>query len=303
MRVLVTGADGYVARATARAFRIAGDEVIGTSRHAGSAPNRVYVDDIGPDTEWTRALAGVDAVIHLAARVHVRDETAADPLAAFRRVNRDGTAALAAAARLAGVQTFVFVSTIAVVAQHSESPVTEQSPCHPVGPYATSKHEAEQAALGESSRMRVVILRPPMVYGRDAPGNFGPLVRAIRRGVPLPLGAVRNRRSFIYIDNLADAVVKAIADPRARGVYHVADDLGVSTPEFARMIGDAAGRAARIVAVPVGALRVAAGLLGQSEMLDKLIQSLPVDSTRFRHDLGWTPPLTMREALRAGLAS
>jgi len=304
MRVLVTGAEGFVAGPTIRALTNRGHEIVGTTRrNMAAAAEFILIPDIGPETDWSAALTGVKAIVHLAARVHITRETAANPLDAFRRVNRDGTARLVGAAIAAGVQTFAFVSTIGVVCQHSDIPVTETMPCAPATPYAISKFEAERAVLEASSRMRVVVLRPPMIYGSNAPGNFRPLVRAVRSGVPLPFGAVRNRRSFLFVGNLADALALAIDDSRAQGVYHVADDLGVSTPEFVTMIGDALGRRARFFSIPVSGLRLAARLTGTRQILNKLVESLPVDAGRFTRDVGWHPRLSMREAVRASLMS
>jgi len=298
--VLITGGDGFVGRATRSALASRGCRVIGTTRREVRF-GTVRVSDIGPDTDWTTALEGIDTVVHLAARVHIAHEKAADPLAAFRRVNRDGTARLLSAARQAGVSTFIFASTIGVVRERSDDPVTELTPCVPRTPYAISKLEAESLLL-EESRMRIVIFRPPMVYGRDAPGNFGRLARAVATGIPLPFGAVRNRRSFMSVENLASALSVAVEDGRARGVYHVADSLGVSTADFVRMIADALGRRARLLPVPASVLRLGARLTGMTREVEKLLESLPVDSSRFRRDVGWQPPLSMEEGVRACLS-
>ncbi len=300
MAVLITGGDGFVGRATRTALVRRGCHVIGTTRGEVRS-GTVRVPDIGPDTDWTAALEGIDTVVHLAARVHISREKVVDSLGAFRRVNRDGTARLLSAAQQAGVSTFIFASTIGVVRERSDDPVTEVTPCAPGTPYAISKLEAESLLL-EEVRMRIVIIRPPMVYGRDAPGNFGRLTRAIAAGVPLPFGAVRNRRSFISVENLASALSVAVEDGRARGIYHVADSLGVSTAEFVRTIADALRRRPRLLPVPPSVLRFGARLTGMTREVDKLLDSLPVDSSRFRRDVAWQPPLSMQEGVRACLS-
>jgi nucleoside-diphosphate-sugar epimerase len=299
--VLITGGDGFVARATRTVLVGRGHRVIGSTRGEVRS-GTVRVPDIGPDTDWTAALEGTDTVVHLAARVHISRERVADPLGAFRRVNRDGTARLVSAAGRAGVHTFIFASTIGVVCERSDEPVTEGMPCVPETPYAISKLEAELMLL-EEARMRIVIIRPPMVYGRDAPGNFARLVRAVASGIPLPLGAVRNRRSFISVENLASALSLAVEDDRARGVYHVADGPGVSTADFVRMIADALGRKPRLLPVPRSVLHIGAQLTGMTLEFSKLLDSLPVDSSRFRRDVAWQPPLSMQEGVRACLSS
>lgn len=300
-RTLVTGATGFIGRAVMSRLGLAGFDALGTTRRRVVPGHRfVQVPDIGPDTEWSDVLGGVRTVVHLAARVHVGD-SGADSLTAHRQVNRDGTIRLSAAAARAGVSTFIFVSSIAAVCQHSDAPVDESTPCAPRSPYGISKYEAEQALLSQPSGMRLVIVRPPMVYGAGAPGNFGRLVRLIRTGLPLPLGAMNNARSFVAVDNLADALVVAAGDVRAAGIYHVADDQPLSTPELVRLIADATNSRAHLVRVPPRLLRAGARLIGASDAIERLISSLPVDSGRFRRAVGWQQPLTTVEAFRAYL--
>ena len=303
-RVLVTGATGFIARHAVKALERRGHPVIATVRQPinTTRSNVIAVGDIGPDTQWGRALDGVDAVVHLAGRVHVLRERAPDPLTEFRRVNVEGTARLVAAAQRAGIRTFVFVSSIGVVAAHSESQLDESAPCRPATPYAISKLEAEAAVMAAST-VRTIILRPPLVYGAGAPGNFDTLLRAIRNGWVLPFGAVRNRRSFMYVGNLADAIAHVVDDSRAVGVYHVADSMAVSTCEFIRLIAAAVGVRARLLPVPVALLRAAGQMVGLGDTMEKLIASLVIDSRRVHRDTGWEPPWSLERAMPVSTAT
>ena len=264
-------------------------------RRSQSASGDVVVVDIGPSSDWGAALDGVDGVIHVAGYAHRRGARA-DPEEMFR-VNVAGTRTLTAAARRAGVKTLVFVSSIGAVVEHSDHDVDESVRCQPETAYGRSKLAAETAIAEERGSLRTVVLRPPLVYGKDAPGNFDRLVTALRRHWPLPFAAVRNRRSFIFVGNLADAVVAALEDHRADGVYHVADSAPVSTPEFIRAIAAALNVTPRLWSVPEPWLLAAGRGLGMADEVRKLTDSLPIDTTRFRRSLTWTPPWDMPRAL------
>lgn len=266
---------------------------------------RAVVGDIGPATDWSAALAGVDAVAHLAARAHVLREDAADPLAAFRAVNAEGTRRLAESARAAGVRRVVYVSTIGVHGVKTEGrPFDESSPFAPESRYAQSKLEGE-TALREAlagSPTEWVILRPPLVYGPDAPGNFGRLVRLVKRGVPLPFGSLRNRRSLIYVENLADAIVRCADHPAAANeAFVVSDGEDLSTAELVRGIAEASGAPARLLPCPRTLLRCAGAMLGRRGDVGRLIDDLTVDASKLRARLAWSPPLDARAALSAAI--
>ena len=299
-RVLVTGSTGFVGRALVRALSARGHAVVGTARTADRpgtmGETRVVIPDIGPDTDWAPALGGVDTVVHLAARVHVRHQRGPESAAAFHRVNVEGTQRLLEGVRKEGVATFVFVSSIGAVASVSDRDLDESAPCCPTTPYGCSKLEAEQIIRRDAGGLRWVVLRPPMLYGTCAPGNFGPLVRVVRAGWPLPFGAVANRRSFMFVANLADAIVRVIEDSRAHGIYHVADARPVSTPDFITTLAHALDVRPRLVAVPPAFL-AALGSIGFSDIRDKLIQSLALDTRRFSTGLEWTPPWELPAAL------
>ena len=304
MRILVTGARGFVGRALCPALRDTGHRVIAAVRNADGLPEGSeirLVDDIGPDTDWTEALQDVEAVVHLAARVHVMRESAADPLTAFRRTNTEGTLRLARAAAQAGVRLFVFLSSVKVLGEASpHGPLTDASPPNPQDPYAVSKWEAETGLsdLAREFGMEVVILRPPLVYGPGVRGNFLSLLRLVHRGLPLPLGAVRNRRSLLNLGNLADAIGLCLAHPDAPGgTFLLRDGEDLSTPELVRRLARALERHAPLFPVPVGLLKLGAGCIGKSAQAGRLLGSLTVDDRLIRQELAWNPPFTVDEGL------
>ena len=311
MRVLVTGGSGFIGRTLCPALLAAGHEVCVSSRNPRAAEATVGVEvrsvsDPGPDTDWGAALDGVEAVVHLAARVHVRDERSADPLSEYRRVNTDGTRRLAEAAAAAGVRRLVFLSTIKVNGEATgDAPFCESDPAAPADAYAVSKWEAETALFGIAGQgpMEAVVLRPPLVYGRWVGGNFLALLKICRLAPPLPLGAVSNRRSLIYAGNLADAIIRCLTHADAAGrTFLVRDGDDVSTPELIRRVSAALGRPARLFGVPAPLLRAAGRATGKSEIVARLLDSLRVDDGQIRRDLDWAPPFTMAQGLDATAA-
>jgi nucleoside-diphosphate-sugar epimerase len=300
--VLVTGANGFVGRALCSALAAAGHGL----RMAVRAPQpglsgAVAVGDIGPTTDWRAALDGVDSVVHLAARTHVRRETAADPLPEYRRINVGGTEHLARSAAAQGVRRLVFLSSVKVNGESTaERSFTEDDAPRPEDAYGASKLEAEQALarVAAATGLEVAVLRPPLVYGPGVKGNFLSLMRLVARGLPLPLGAIRNRRSLIYVGNLADAIVTTIRAPRAAGAtYLVADGEDVSTPDLVRGLAQALGVTARLPALPLAALKFPAAILGKRAELARLAGSLQVDGSRIRRELDWRPPFTLAQGL------
>ena len=262
----------------------------------------VQVADLAPDTAWGPTLVNVDVVIHLAARAHVMRDTAMDPLAEFRRVNVQGTLNLARQAAAVGVRRFVFVSSIGVNGAESfEQPFAAEDEVAPHSPYAVSKFEAEQGlqVLATETGMEVVIIRPPLVYGPGAPGNFGSLMRWLQLGIPLPLGAIHNQRSLVALDNLVDLIVTCLTHPAAANqTFLVSDGEDVSTTELLRRMGQAMGCPARLIPVPASVLKAAAALLGKRDMAQRLCGSLQVDIQKTRQLLGWNPPLTLDQGLK-----
>lgn len=306
LTVLVTGANGFVGRAISRAFLERGDSVLGLVRHAQSvrAGVREWVLQTSDFTDiqnhWP---AGVrcDVAIHLAARVHVMRDDSSDPLSAYRATNVAGTLRCAEAARAAGARRFVFVSSIKVIAEADAGrPLRETDEPAPVDPYGISKLEAERALIDYSreSGLEIVIVRPPLVYGPGVRANFLQLMSAIAKGVPLPLGSIAARRSLIFVDNLADALVHCTTDPRAAGeTFHVTDGRDLSVSELARALATQLHAPARLIPVPVGLLGLAGRLTGRSAQVDRLIGELRVDSSHICERLGWYPPHTVEHGL------
>jgi len=306
-RILVTGGQGFVGKALAAGALSKGFTVRVSSRQKLIASecrlDFSQVGDLGPKTDWSAALQDVGAVVHCAGRAHVMKDTAADPLAAFRTVNFDGTLNLARQAIAAGVKRFVFISSIGVNGLQSVlgNPFLVTDKPNPHNAYSLSKWEAEQGLLrvAEGSGLEVVIIRPPLVYGPNAPGNFGSLVRWLRRGVPLPLGAIHNRRSMVALDNLVDLIVTCIDHPAAvNQTFLVSDGEDLSTTQLLQRLGRALGKPARLIPVPALLLKAGAALVGKPAIAQRLCGSLQVDISKTRQLLGWAPPLSVDEGLK-----
>lgn len=261
----------------------------------------VRVTDIASATDWNPTLDGVGTIVHCAARVHVMHETAVDPLAEFRRVNVDGTLQLARQAASEGVRRFIFMSSVGVNgAETFGKPFAAGDVPAPHSPYAQSKYEAEMALqeLAQQTGLEVTIIRPPLVFGPGAPGNFERLMRALHRGMPLPFGAVHNQRSFVALENLTSLVQVCLNHPQAANqTLMVSDGEDISTTELLRRLANGLGRRARLIPVPGAAIRALAGLLGKADFAQRLCGSLQVDISKTRDLLGWVPPVSLADAL------
>lgn len=305
--VMVTGANGFVGQPLCV-------EMLGRGWHVKAAlraPHQflpgiepVMVGPIDDDTDWTDGLRGVEVVIHLAARVHVMKEAAADPLAEFLKVNLCGTVNLAQQAARAGVKRLVYVSSIGVNGNRTEGEraFSEEDIPHPHNAYALSKWQAEQALrrIAQETGMQVVIVRPPLVYGPAAKGNFINLLAAIDKGIPLPLAGARNLRSLVYVGNLVDVLIACAIHPSAAGqTYLVRDGEDISTALLVGKIAAALGRSCRSFYFPPGLLRAVAVMLGRSAQVDQLFGSLRVSDAKLRSELGWVPPYTLDQGLHA----
>jgi nucleoside-diphosphate-sugar epimerase len=316
MKVLVTGGSGFVGGRLVRRLADQGLAVRATHRRDSLTPV--------PGVEWwplpgldderrlAESVAGCDAVFHLAGLAHQPGRDA-NRTAEFRRINTEGTRLLARAAARGGVRKFVFVSSIAAVCTRSDLPVDDRTPCTPTDAYGCSKFEAEQALVVElkDSATDWCILRPPLVYGPGNPGNMRRLIWLIGTGLPLPLASIRNRRSFMFVDNLVDAMLSVLRhEGMVRSTYVLSDGSDFSTPELARALAAATGCRVRLLAMPVSALTVLGragdavhALLGRSlgidsTAIDRLVGSLPVDGSRFRLCFGWHPTVGLDQAFQ-----
>jgi len=287
LSLLITGGTGFVGQALVKRL---GDQPMRLATRADSA-------------DWGKVLFGITTVVHLAARVHVMHDTEADPLMAFRVVNVEGTLNLTRQAAAAGVKRFVFISSVKVNGELTQSgrAFTEADSPDPQDAYGLSKHEAEQGLrqLAVDTGMEVVIIRPPLVYGPGVKANFAALMRAVQRGWPLPLGAVPNQRSLVALSNLVDFIVTCIAHPQAANqTFLVSDGQDLSTTELVRGMARAAGVPARLLPVPVWALQAGATLLDKGDAVQRLCGNLQVDISKASSLLGWVPPVSVVEGLR-----
>ena len=306
MTILVTGADGFVGKYLCDHLVEIKMSVRAVVRHAVLMPAKytsMIVENIDDLTNWNSFLIGIDVVVHLAARVHVMQDTAENPLAEFRRINLQGTQNLARQAAAAGAKRFVFISSVKVNGELTQpgSAFIESDTPNPQDAYGQSKYEAERCLrkIAAETGMEVVIIRPPLVYGPGVKANFAALMRAVQRGYPLPLGSVHNQRSLVALDNLVDFIVTCATHPKAANqTFLVSDGQDLSTTELIRGLAHAAGVTARLLPVPVPWLRAVAGLMGKADTVDRLCGNLQVDISKARKLLDWTPPVTVGEGLR-----
>jgi len=309
-RVLVTGGQGFVGKALASSLLAQGLIVRASTRQNSASTDRrlecVQTTDLSAKTDWLPVVQAIDTVVHCAARVHVMHDTEADPLSAFRAVNVEGTLNLARQAAAAGVNRFVFISSVKVNGESTEPgrAFAEADLANPQDSYGVSKHEAEQGLrqLAADTGMEVVIIRPPLVYGPGVKANFAALMRAVQRGWPLPLGAVHNQRSLVALDNLVDFIVTCITHPQAANqTFLVSDGQDLSTTELVCGMARAAGVPTRLLPVPVWALQAGATLLGKGDAVQRLCGNLQVDISKARSLLGWVPPVSVDEGLRRAM--
>lgn len=304
--VLVTGANGFIGSHLCNHLHERGYRVCGTVRKPGTQPSpfkTIIAPTLDRENDWTRVFSGCRTVVHLAARVHITKDSSDDSLKEFRDLNTHATLNLARRAIEQGVTRFLFISSMGVYGtQDHIKPLSPHDLPTPLTPYAISKYEAELGlqALSADTGLELVIIRPPLVYGPGVGANFLRLLRAVDRGLPLPLDSVRNLRSLVYLGNLVDAIEACLENPLAAGkTYLVSDGDDVSTPELIRRLAHALGRTPRLFPIPPALMRLAGRLLDRGEEIDRLLGSLAVDSSAIRHDLGWIPPYSMKEGLTA----
>ena len=302
--MLVTGGSGFIGQAVLA--RLAGERhmIVRTAVRRDSpgalvGAERILVGDICDTTSWGKALENVSCVIHLAARVHILRDRAADPLAEYRRVNVEGTLNLAQQAAKAGVRRFIYLSSLKVNGEVGS--FTETDLAAPQDAYAISKHEAEVGLreIARTTGMQVVIIRPTLVYGEGAKGNFKSLTKLVASGIPLPLGSINNRRNLVGIDNLVDFIITCLEHPAAANeTFLVSDGQDLSTPDLMRRMARAMNRPARLLPVPTFVLKAVAAMLGRRGMAQRLFGSLQVDISKSRQLLGWNPPFSVDEGLK-----
>ncbi len=307
-RVLVTGGNGFVGRAVLPHLIGRGYRVRAALHRETPLPDgveAVVVGSLEQPIDWRPVLDDVDAVVHLAARVHVMGETGAEAWERYRRLNVEATRHLAAAAAAAGVRRFLLMSSVKALGEGTGGsegaavPLTETTVPAPADPYGRSKLEAEQALAAAAGAMAWVALRPPLVYGPGVGANFRRLMTLCRRGLPLPLAGIDHRRSLIFVGNLAHAVGLALDHPAAVGrCFLVQDGPALTVPDLIRRLSALFGRPARLWSLPESVLKTAATLFGAEAAYQRLCGSLVIDDAAFRRATAWQPPFTVDEGLR-----
>ena len=312
-RVLVTGANGFVGQSLSRLLHREGFQVRAAIRQQSiySLPedfpvtDRVTFDLDRQDNDYNQLLDGVEFVVHLAARVH-RVNKSRDDLAVYRRTNVSGTRLLAEQAARRGVQRFIFLSTIKVNGEYTTTEklsrqyrFAESDLANPQDSYSISKFEAERAIykVCESSTMKSVILRPPLVYGPGVKANFLQLLKVVARGYPLPFASIKNLRSILFIENLCNGILACMIHPDAANQIFLISDYDVSIPELIRKIASAMGRKAFLIPLPISLLKVMAVLSGKTRSIERLTQSLVIDNSKIKKCLEWSPPYSLDEGL------
>lgn len=306
VNIMLTGATGFLGGALQKRLQYASDVRLTVAARylPGTDISNVHlVSDLSCTTNWSHAVAGQQVVIHAAARAHVMKDKASDPLAEYRRVNVEGTLNLARQAAEAGVKRFVFISSIKVNGESTRegSPFRADDPPNPQDAYGQSKYEAEVGLLKMSNTtdMKVVIIRPPLIYGAGVKGNFARIIELVRHGIPLPLGAIHNHRSFVGIDNLVDLIVHSVEHPAAANrVLLAGDGEDLSTTELLQALSRAIGQQPRLIPVPAVLLQCGANLLGKGAMAQRLLGSLQVDISQTCELLAWRPPYSVDEGLK-----
>lgn len=306
MNLLITGASGFLGSRLAELLLAMPD--INLTAAVGRcieipAVRTIQVHGLDANTDWSAALLGQQVVIHAAARAHIMKDEIADPLAEYRKVNVDGTLTLARQAAAYGVKRFIFISSIKVNGEQTQlgQPFTAADIPAPEDAYGLSKFEAEQGLqlLAQETDMEVVIIRPPLVYGKNVKGNFANMNRLVSKGLPLPLGAIHNQRSLVALDNLVDLIITCVEHPAAANqVFLASDGEDLSTTELLYGVAKAMGKPARLIPVPAGILQFGANILGKKAMAQRLLGSLQVDITKTKELLNWTPPLTVEQGLK-----
>ncbi len=306
--ILITGGNGFLGKAFAISALAAGFKVRVSARRKTKElnyfPDFSLISNIDSATDWSSTLSGVNTVVHCAASVHIKNDKDLDSLKSFRKVNVDGTLNLAHQAVLAGVSRFIFISSIKVNGESTilEHPFHADSYPNPQDPYGISKMEAEQGLqkIASQSNMEVVIIRPPLVYGPEVKANFLTMMNWLNKGIPIPLGAItKNRRSFVFLDNLISLIFTCINHPAAANqIFLVSDDEDLSTAGLLAHMAKALGKPSKLIAIPVFVITIGSKLIGKSNISQRLCGSLQVDIKKTKELLGWAPPVSVDEGLR-----
>jgi nucleoside-diphosphate-sugar epimerase len=304
-KVLITGANGFIGRAISTELVLKGFDVLCAVRRPFllDGANILRVSDLAEQSNWSSNLDGVDCIIHTAARVHIMDDTAHNPFEKFHKVNVIGTLNLAQQAASRGVRRFIFLSTLKVNGEYTElgKPFNADATPNPQDDYSLSKHQAEQglSLIAQKTGMEIIIIRPPLVYGAGVKANFASMMNTLQRGIPLPFGAIHNKRSFVYIGNLVSLTVRCIDHPAAANqVFLVSDGYDISTTELLNACATALRVKARLLPVPQSWIEYGARLLGKRKVAQRLCGSLQVDISKTCQDLDWTPPFSLTEGLK-----
>lgn len=299
-KVLITGGTGFLGKQLLKSVSN-NFEVVTLVRNTPIDINSVLVGNLASATDFSKALAGVGVVIHLAARAHVTKEQSIKPIEEFREVNTRATLQLAKQAALSGTKRFIFVSSIGVNGVSNLVSFKHTDKPEPSEDYAISKYEAEIGLkkIAEDTGMEVVIIRPPLVYGKGAPGNFGTLLKVSEKNLPLPLGRINNQRSFVAIDNLVDLIKTCIDHPAAANqIFLASDDEDISTSDLLKKLTLAAGNKPWLIPVPVSFLKFLASIVGKKVTVERFSSSLTVDIEHTKKTLNWKPPITLDEGIR-----
>lgn len=297
--IVVTGASGFVGKHLINSIQ-SQYNVMGVFRTSNCLPDTIkthFISRISSDTDWSEALTGAECVIHLAGIAHSKSSHFDD----FENVNVGGSLKLAEDAYAAGVKRFIFISTVGVNGVSCSKPFRFNDNPHPTEEYAISKHRAEIGLkkIAEDSGMELVIIRPPLVYGKNAPGNFGTLLKLAKKNLPLPLGAINNQRSFVSVDNLIDLIITCIAHPNAANkTFLVSDDESISTSNLLKKLTLGAGKKPWLLPIPVCFLKFAASIVGKKLAVERFSNSLTVDIEHTKNTLSWKPPITLDEGIR-----